>query len=215
MDPHTSPAYGSSTSLNLKGFLADSYDSGSELVVTNLLWFLFTVLLVTAPPAQAGLFYTTFQLSRGRYEGARTFFEGFRMYFWMSWRWVLLNLLVLAVIVANIWFYSGFRTQWSVWVMGFFLGLGLIWLMLQTFTGPLLMVQEDRRVLVALRNSAVLFIKKPLACINVFLIVLVLTGLSTLLGVPWLLLTGSLCAYLVQRTLNSLLGQIRSKPKES
>ena len=63
-----------------------------ELLKINALWVLLTLPILTAPGAMAGLFYSINKLAKNEPINAGTFFEGFRNYFWVSWRWTLLNL---------------------------------------------------------------------------------------------------------------------------
>lgn len=200
-----------SSGLPLRDILIDAYDAWSELVVINLLWFGFTLLVVTAPAALAGLYYATHELSHARSGAGQNFLEGLRSGFWLGWRWTLLNLFVLAVLLANFLFYGSYRQSWSVWVQGFFLGLTVLWLLLQTFTFPLLFQMLDRRLLVALRNSLVLLMKMPWACVGLFLLLLLIAAISLPLGVPWLLFTASLSAYLANRSVLYMLDQIQPK----
>lgn len=107
----------------LTDWLVEAYHNMAELVIVNILWFLLTLLVVTAPPAVAGLYYATNQIAYEKAISWRTFFEGFRTFFWMSWRWALMVVLVAALLIFNYLFYHGFGTEWSYWVQGAFLGL--------------------------------------------------------------------------------------------
>jgi len=180
--------------------LADAYYDSIPLITINLLWFLLTLLLVTAPPAAAGLYYATNRLAHRRSANWRTFFEGFRAHFWLGWRWVLTNLLVLAVLLGDAWFYGRMGWGWGEWVQGFLVGLAILWGLLQIYTFPLLLEQQERRMLVAVRNSAVLYLRRPLFSIGLALVVILLIGLSTWLLPPcWLFFTASLSAFLANR----------------
>lgn len=180
--------------------LADAYYDSISLIAINLLWFLLTLPLVTAPPAAAGLYYATNRLAHRRSANWRTFFEGFRVHFWLGWRWALANLLVLAVLGVNVWFYGRMGWDWGNWIQSVFLGLSILWGLLQIYTFPLLLEQRDRRVLVAVRNSAVLYLRRPLFSVGLALVVMLLIGLSTWLLPPcWLFFTASLSAFLANR----------------
>lgn len=180
--------------------LADAYYDSIPLITINLLWCLLTLPPITAPPAAAGLYYATNRLAHRRSANWRTFFEGFRAHFWLGWRWVLTNLLVLAVLLGDAWFYGRMGWGWGEWVQGFFVGLAILWGLLQIYTFPLLLEQQERRMLVAVRNSAVLYLRRPLFSIGLALVVILLIGLSTCLLPPcWLFFTASLSAFLANR----------------
>src|SRR5690606_35708240 len=81
--------------------LRDWWDDWVNLVVINLLLWLAAVTIVLGPPAIFGLYYVTKHLARGQSRGPRTLLEGARRYFWQSWRWMALNLVVAVVIGVN------------------------------------------------------------------------------------------------------------------
>lgn len=191
--------------------LVETYYNFSELAITNLLWLVFTIPLVTAAPAAAGLYYATNQLAHQNLVTWRTFFAGFRTHFWLGWRWGLSNLLVLTVLGVNFWFYGQVQTSWADWVRGICLGLMGLWSLLQLYTFPLLLEQEDRRMRTAVRNSLVFFIRRPGFSISLSLFLVLAAVVSTLLLQPfWLLLTASLCAYLANRAAIYLIKDLQS-----
>lgn len=184
----------------IRDALVDAYYESVPLIIINLLWFLLTLPLITAPPAVAGLYYATNRLAHRQSANWRTFFEGFRAHFWLSWRWALANLLVLTILAGDAWFYGRMGWDWSYWLQGVFLALVILWGLLQIYTFPLLLEQEDRRMTTAVRNSAVLYLKHPLFSIGLALLVVLLVAVSTwLLPLCWLFLTPSLSAFLTNR----------------
>lgn len=184
----------------LRDALVDAYYDSVPLITINVLWFLLTLPLITAPPAVAGLYYATNGLAHRRSANWRTFLEGFRAHFWLSWRWALANLLVLAVLGGDVWFYGRMGWNWGYWVQGVFLTLAILWGLLQIYTFPLLLEQEDRRMITAVRNSVVLYIKHPLFSIGLALFIVLLIVVSTwFLRPAWLLITPSLSAFLTNR----------------
>ncbi|HSO27116.1 MAG TPA: DUF624 domain-containing protein [Anaerolineales bacterium] len=189
----------------------DAWDAGLELVMINVFWFVFSVLVITLPPAQAGLYYATNQIAHREAISWRTFFVGFREYFWLSWRWTLLNLLVLIVIAANYIFYGRFDAGWARVVQALMPGLAGVWLALQTFTFPLLLEQADRRQWVALRNSAVLFVRFPLMGMTLLIVLLLFVAVSVLLQAPWLVLTAALNAFLANRVVVVALSELQAE----
>lgn len=171
----------------------------ANLLTANLLWVFFTLLVVTAPGAAAGLFYATNRMAHDRSVSWRTFFEGFRLLFWLSWRWTLLNLLAMSVFYANIRFYGRMEAGWAPWVQGLFLGLAVLWFLLQMYTFPILLEGEDGRLVTALRNSVLLFAKRPLFSLGIALLMTVIAVLSTLIQIPWVLITVSFYGFLLNR----------------
>ena len=66
-----------------------------DLILVNVIWFLFSVPLITAVPALGGLFYATNRMAHGSTGDWRVFWQGFRENFRLSWRWGLVNAVVL------------------------------------------------------------------------------------------------------------------------
>jgi len=184
----------------LFSWLVDAWHNLWELLVFNLLWLVLCIPLITAPPAFAGLYYATNRLAHGKEVDWRVFFEGFRLHFWLSWRWGLVNLLVSAIGFLNYIFYGRFQANWSAWVQGAILGLILIWGLVQFYTFPLLLEQSERKLGIALRNSLVMYLRLPGFSLGLSLAVLVTAMLLTRLAWPtWLVLNAGLFAYLANR----------------
>ena len=179
----------------------DAIDSLELLILYNLFWLLLSIPLITAPPAAAGLFYATRMVALRREVSWRTFFDGFRDYFWLSWRWGLVNIFVTALFVSNILFYAGREGSWADWIQGAFLALFILWLCSSLYIFPLLLEQDDRRVWIAWRNNLILMIKSPGIFFGMGAVLLGIAVLSTILLLPvWFLVTGSLIAFLSNTT---------------
>ncbi len=193
--------------------LLDAYDSFSQLMVVNLLWFFLTLPVVTAPPAAAGLYYYTHELASNHPVDWHTFFDGFRKYFWRAWLWALANLIAIIVFVVNAWFYYQVKTTWAPWIAGISIGLLVIWLLLQFYTFPLLLEQTDQRVRVAIRNSAVLYLKRPGPCLGLVLFLAPLGALSIVIPPLIIIIYAAVAAFLVNRWVIYLLEDILNRQK--
>lgn len=197
-------------------WLVEGFYNFFDILVANLLWALFTLPVLTAPPAAAGLYYVTNQLAHDRPVTWRSFFEGFRQYFWISYRWGLFNLLILAILSSNIVFYSQVEGEIFFWVRAIFVALVLIWLLIQTYTFPLLIEQTEPRMLLALRNSVGLFAFNPKYALGIAIVILLIAFLTTIAVWPaWLLFTAGLSAYLANRTAGYIIRQILDSKKEN
>jgi uncharacterized membrane protein YesL len=181
------------------------------LAAVNLLWLLLSLPLVTAPGAAAGLYYVTNELAHGREVRWPVFFTGFRRYFWLGWRWALVNLVFVGAAYANLRFYEQFSGWWVVWVERLFLGLLSGWLLLQVYVLPLLIEQQDRRQLTALRNSAVLYLRRPTASLLLLALLAVVVTLSLAAPVLWALITPALIAFLCNATMVKLVDSLLDK----
>ncbi len=193
--------------------LKEAYYAAFDLIVANLLWVVFTVLVVTAPPAFAGLYYVAHQLTHEELISPRTFFEGFRAYFWLSWRWFLVFIGFLVLLIINLLFYRNINTAWAPWLQGFFLGLIILWLLVNLYSFPILLEQDEKSIRTALKNSVVIFMHTPGTTLSLVVLLLLLAIISTLLQVPWLLFTPSLAAYLTTRFLVQSVEKIMNATK--
>ena len=193
-------------------FLLDAFYNGYELIKINFIWVLLTLPVITAPAATGGLYYATNQLAHQNVASWNIFFEGFRKYWWMSWRWLLANVVVLIILGGGYLFYGQIQTSLGTLLQGFLMVLIAVWLLLQVYTYPLLLEQEERSFIIALRNSLVFFLRAPGYSLSLAVVVLGLAVLSTYLRVPWFLFTAGLIAYLANRGMLHLLNTLTGEP---
>jgi uncharacterized membrane protein YesL len=198
-----------------EGF-ADAYIAAIPLIVFNVLWFVTSLLIITLLPATGALYYATSYVAHGKGADWRTFFEGFRAHFWLSWRWGLLNVFIFAVLGSNLLFYGAqVDMAWAKLAQTVVLVLLVIWGILQLYTFPLLLEQADVRLRTALRNSVVIVIKRPVATVLLIAEVAIIVGLSTFVIQPaWIFISASLCAYLANRAVISSIRSITGKAEQ-
>lgn len=199
----------------LRDWLEDAWNGLAEIVIANLLWLLLSLPVVTAAPAAAALYHVTNRLAHGQEAGWRVFFQGFRQHFWLSWRWALLNLLAVLVLLANYQFYARIPQDWATLAMGAFIGLSILWIAVQIYVFPLLLEQSDRRLRTALRNSLVMYLRRPLLSLGMAGMIGLLAYLTTMFAWPaWLAVTAGLCAYLANRTAIAIVGELVEEQKK-
>ncbi len=185
----------------LRGWTIDATDNIFQLMVINVLWLGFTLLIVTAPPALAGLFYATNKLAHGRYTGWRTFFVGFRSFFNVSWCWFLLNAIILIVPAIFLSYVDLRNTNSMVWISGGLLAILFVWSIAQIYIFPLIIEQSQPRLHYALWNSFILMLRRPVRWFATGVLVLAIIIFSTILFLPgWLVITASLLGYLINRS---------------
>lgn len=180
----------------LRARLLDAYLLTIPLITLNLIWFIACLPLVTAFPATAGLFYATNRLAHGQPAGWRDLFTGFRRYLWVSYPWGLLNVIVGATVLSNIFFYSQQDAAITQIARVVLVALGLFWAMLQVYTFPLLIEQEKPSLRLALRNSLVIVLKRPLHSLALAFATLALAVITSVALAPaWMFVTAAVCAY--------------------
>lgn len=179
-----------------------------ELLMLNMLWVLFTIPLITAPGAMAGLFFATHKLAKNEPISARTFLDGFKKFFWVSWRLTLLNIAVFFMAYLNFTYYQNMSGSKSKWPLGIVLGLSAVWAMIQIYILPLLIEQNSKQIFAAIRDSVVLLLRYPGPLYGTAIVLFLLSLISIwLIGVPWLLFLGSFSAALITTTLMYVSGQ--------
>jgi len=192
--------------------LVEAASDISALVLINVMWFVFTALVVTAFPALGGLYYATNALAHGKPADWRTFVEGFRAHFWLSWRWGILNVVIGGALVGNLVFYDQIAAEWAIVARAVIALLLTGWGVLQVFAWPLLMEQADRRVRVALQNSLVIFIRLPVFALVVSAGLALLAWASLFVMRPALVfISASLFAYLANKAVIRAIDRIVPK----
>ena len=83
----------SSGFLNFIEKFNEVYDKVSPFVISNILWALLCIPVITAFPATAAMLYVTNQVIHEKPAGVRVYFEGFRKYFCVSLLWGLVNII--------------------------------------------------------------------------------------------------------------------------
>ncbi len=158
-------------------------DTWRDLVTTalvNLAWLLLCLPVVTGPPATLALSYTANRMARGEATDPRDFFRALPRYFWLAWRWGLLNLIVLALLAADIALTGrlGAGSNGSRLVQGLYLAGLAFWLLLQLYVLAFFFEQERPSLRLALRNGALMLGSNPVFSA----VLLVLVSLALLLG---------------------------------
>lgn len=198
----------------LRETFLDAYLAAIPLITVNVLWFICSLPIVTLIPATAALFYATNQLAHGKSADWHTFVEGFRRYFWQSWLWGILNVVVVVGLISNEFFYTKADSEGLVWVRGAILALGIFWLSIQVYAFPLMLEQEHPRLLLALRNSLVILIKKPFfTVIRAFLIGLLMVASTLIIWPVWMFFTAGVCTWLANSATLTAIKEITSKEK--
>ena len=160
------------------------WDDLTGLAMINLAWILCLITIVLGPPAIFGIAYLSYELVGGQSLGFSGFIEGIRKYFWKSWAWALVNILVFVIIYSNIVFYT--QSDW-VWVKGIplvMVVLGVVWIILQFYALPFMMYQEDKSLKMAWRNAYVILVLNPGYTAVVFGFTLIITVVSVIFMLP-------------------------------
>ncbi len=201
--------------------LKNFWDELFLLALMNIVTVLLTIPVITLPPALAGLWNVANRVAQGKAIGWSDYFEGFRLYFWKAWGLALLNILMLLIVITNLQFYAPGNTPLeihptlSLWMRALWTAVMLLWLTLQMYPLALLLEQEDQRLRVTLRNTAVIFIANPGFTLVLAALLLIVAIISTLLTPLWFLLTPALFAVVCNKAVQHLLKPYREQPLDT
>ena len=156
------------------------------MLVVDALWLLSNLLLIPGPPATLALTAYCNGIAAGEPLDHLDYWRYFKKSWGVGWKWGAANLLVLAFLAGD--FYITNQAQdftGKKLLLGVYLGLGIIWLILQLFALPFLYEQNTMKLSQAWGNSQLLFAANP----GFMLILLVALALVLLIGVPLFALT--------------------------
>lgn len=190
----------------LRCTMTDVWYETIPLIFLNLLWLFCCVPIVTIPPATAALYVTVHKKAQYHSSTWRDFLIAMRDYFWVGWRWILLNLLAAGVFSIGLWVYGRWQTPgMRYFLLSLWWGGGLAWVIVQMYCFPVLLAQERPSVILALRNAFVLCVRHPIFTLIYALVTALLCSMSIVMWVAWPLFTVALIAFIYQRGVSYLI----------
>jgi uncharacterized membrane protein YesL len=141
----------------------------------------FLVAFIPAPPVTAALHHVAYQLVHERRFVFGDFWDGLKTYFWLSWKVAALLLVSGAILAFDVAFYLR-SAQIVSRVLGA-LGLAglLLWLLVQVYLFPLMVLQEDKSIKLMFANAARLALAFPVFSLGVLIVAVFATALSLFL----------------------------------
>jgi uncharacterized membrane protein YesL len=185
---------------SLKDRFLNFYYNSIPFFTLNLAWFVMSLPIVTVFPALGGLYYAVLEENQGAGADWRTVWEGFKKHWWLSVRWGLLVVGLDVLLAVNIWFYFNQTQSWAVFLMMTMIVLLFFWIAINQFSFPLLMLQEEKKIGLALRNGYVLVMRQPLQALKVMALSLLIAVISTVLPPLWVFISMALIVNLRTRT---------------
>ena len=141
--------------------LVDWWREWVAMAAVNLAWLLCCATIVLAPPATFALFHYMREVQRGRGTGPREMVSVGRRRFVKSWLWFLSNVVFGLLVWASVVFYSRIEAPIAVVVyLVLFVIVGL-WLAVQFYALPYLMVQAEPNLRQAYRNALFTALASP------------------------------------------------------
>ena len=199
----------------LKKTITDFWDELFYLILFNLLWLAGTALIIPFPLVTFALFFTIRDVSESKGITLRKFWGYGKQYWKQAYRWGLVNVGVMWLLLFNLRFYAGFPGQWAVMGQFFFLALTGFWLMWQLLAMALYPRLERPGLKLALRNAAILLGKYPLVSLAMLGWLGLLGAISVFIPAILVLAGVSLAAILATNTVEALLRRELGAPPEN
>lgn len=161
--------------------------------------------LITAPAAWAGIMKMSFNAYRTYGADLTDFWEGFKENLGRGAVLALMNLVIVGVNVTNLWSYQG-QSGFSVTLMRIIWLFALfIWFTVQLYMWPIFYQMEHPSLWGAMRNALIMAYLNPIFTVTLWLCIAPIVLLSTILMIPWMLLTiGALAAIANSAVINRL-----------
>jgi uncharacterized membrane protein YesL len=181
--------------------IADWWDALFVLAGLSILWVLACMTVILGPPATLGLFCVANELAHGRGAGWEEFIAGARGYLVKSLLWGLMNLAAFVLFSVSFIFYGQVRSVWGLSLQMVVLMVTLLWLAAQFYALPFLLEQEQKRLLLAVKNGLRTSLASPGYTLIVVLLTILVSGVSLILVFPLILGVPGLIAVLANRAL--------------
>lgn len=196
---------------NFKDRFWDFYYNAIPFFSVNLAWFVMSLPVVTIFPALGGLYHAVLALNQDNLANWGTVWEGFKKHWQISFKWGSLVLFGNLILAANIWFYLSLDQDWAIFALVASILLLLIWVAINQFSFPVLLLQEEKKVFLAIRNGYVIVLRRPQAALKVILFTLLIAVVSTLLPPLWIFISMALIVHIRTRTVLNTLKKIREE----
>jgi len=144
------------------------WDDLINAMLISVVWLLAWATIVLGPPATFGLFAIAQDLVAGDVTGVGGLLAGGKRYFWKSWLWMVINIVVMILMLNAIFFYAQIENTFTRILAGIFAGAGAAWVIAQFYALPFYFFQENPSLRIALRNGLYTFLAAPVYTLVVF-----------------------------------------------
>jgi uncharacterized membrane protein YesL len=164
--------------------------------------------LIPAPPATAALYDVTSFIAREKRIEFNYFWQGLKTYFWKSWAVAGVLLIIGGILIVDVVFYL--RSSNTLFAIIGFLGIWALalWLVIQIYLFPLMIHQEDKRLVHIFKNGSLLTLAYPFFALGILVAMVLFTALSVLLIILLPTLWMPFVTLLNNRALVSSLGEV-------
>jgi uncharacterized membrane protein YesL len=189
-----------------------AYEELFLCIFLSVIWWVGTILVVTAGPTTAGLFHVTNRMANYKRVDSSFFWDAAKARIGHSWVLFLLAVGIPAAIVFNSWFYVNVE-GWIRLLGVLFLWLFVVSVMVGQYLFPLFWQQDEPDIKLVYRNAAILALRHPLYTFLMLLFQLFLLVLSVILTLPLVMLAPALIALSANFALCGLLQEMGLAPE--
>ena len=168
---------------------------------------LLSLTVVLYPLAIFGVTEQALDLTHGIRTGLIGFWKGFKTYWRKSLPWGVLNLLVIALLGFNVWFYLSIRSAIGLPLMVLMSALLVFWLIWQFYSVSCFFLQEEKTLKLAWKNGLAIILMQPGYAFIIAIVMLILLGLSLTTFIPLFLGSIPLIAILGLRAVQATIKQ--------
>jgi len=127
------------------------------MLVVNSLWIIANLLVIPGPPATIALQAYANRIVHNEVTDLSDVWQAFKRSWGVGWHWGAVNLAGVGLLAVNYYLVSNaLDVNLGSYLQGLYIAVGLAWFMLQFFALPFLFEQEQMKVSLALRNSALM-----------------------------------------------------------
>ncbi|MEM7117941.1 MAG: hypothetical protein AAF614_36255 [Chloroflexota bacterium] len=159
-------------------------------ILFNILWALCWVTVILGPPATLALVAASTELVEGKTVSPRELYDFGKQYFVPSWIWMAVNLAVGFGFVSNYLFYQQISQPWAPWAEAIIIVLAVYWSIVQFYTLPFLIMQDEPSLKLAWRNGLLTVSKTPFFTLPIILYAVIIMVISVASGFLIFLLGG-------------------------
>jgi len=194
-----------------KDWFLDMYYQTTPLFNVNVVWFLLSLPVVTILPSMGGLYYAVLNYQKTKNANWPIFWEGVKKHWLSSLKWGIIVLIGDLLLALNIWFSLNIDEVWSIYTLTIGVLVAIIWFAINQFSFPLLLLQDEKKILLAIRNAYVIVFRRPLDTLKVMALNIVITAVSIFIPPLWMFITMALIVNIQTRTTLQAVEKIRAQ----
>lgn len=187
------------------------YDEVLALIHLNLTWFVMSLPVITLVPALGGLYAALLESTHNKPADWQRMWGGLKQFYAITLLWAAIVSLGFAILGTSLWLFQGMDGTLAILAFILTITALIVWTAINQFSLPLLLLQEERKVFLAIRNGYVICLRQPLTALKVTVTNLFITIVSILLPPLFIFISVALMAQNQTRAMHAAVKEIRKK----